>query len=450
MKVTLFLIVLLGLNAFAAEDEVSKIVRSVKERKEALKAFRTSVSMGTKCSPRDYECFTAEVKTLVKGHTEDIIAARAVLDPFYERSVKEGFPPCEVLCQQTMLANHMYLFLTYLMSYNAQEKENYRIESYPTVTSTRIRAYMDLSAFNSLEKHRTYLDELYQRKVQLDNLRDPKLKDKEFYTKSFALLESGDIFKNSVVCHLSEGDPVHSEIKNDKKYGEWLTRFDKGAKSKCADTKPLDYRGIDKATRKYFNQIRDEKMAKLTCEAGNFGCVRTHLRGMEIHYAEDVQKVAAWMKDFAERSKSNPCDETCEAQILVRSIQTWVTYLSQYERKKLASTMDWKLYPEARFDTITEDVILFDTVRDVFAPMVTKFGSIDPAKVSDAGLRSEMRSVARDLSYYASAQMLKDSVICTMKPWNASYDRYMVPYKDKDQNKKFEESFLTFQSSLCK
>lgn len=446
----IFLTLLLCLNAFAADDEVSKIVRSVKERKEALKAFRTSVSLGTKCEPRDYDCFTGEVKTLVKGHTEDIIAARAVLDPFYERSVKDGFPPCEVLCQQTMIANHVYLFLTYLMSYNSIEKENQRVDQYPTVTSTRIRAYMDLSAFNALEKHRAYLDEIYQRKVQLDNLKDPNLKNKNFYDRSFALLESGEIFQNSVVCHLTEGDPVHAEIKKDKKYGEWLTRFDKTAKAKCADKTPLDYRGTDKATRKYFNQVRDVKMEKMVCVPGNFGCVRNHLRGMGIHYAEDVQKVAAYMKDFTEKSKANPCDETCEAQILVRSIQTWVTYLSQYDRKTLASTMDWKLYPEARFNTITEDVILYETIRDVFAPIVTRFGSIDPAKVSDQGLRSEMRSVAKDLSYYSSVQMLRDSVICTMKPWNASYDRYMVPYKDKDQNKKFEESFLTFQSSLCK
>lgn len=440
----------MGLSAMASDDEVSKIVRSVKERKEALKAFRSSVSLGKKCEPRDYECFAPEVMTLVKGHTEDIIAARAILDPFYERSIKEGFPPCDPVCQQNMLANHVYLFLTYLKSYNALEKENYRIELYPTVTSTRIRAYMDLSAFNSLEKHRLYLDDVYKNKVKLDNVRLPKLKDTDFYNKSFELLESGEIFKNSVVCHLSPGDPVHVEIKNDKKYGEWLRRFEETAKFKCADKKPLDFRGTDKATRKYFNQVRDEKMAKMDCDPGNFGCVRTHLRGMGIHYAEDVQKVAAYMNDFIEKSKAASCDETCEAQILVRTIQTWITYFSQYERQKLASTMDWKLYPEARFDTITEDVILYETIRGIFTPIVTKFGSIDPAKVSDKGLRSEMKSVGRDLSYYASVQMLKDSVICTMKPWNASYDRHMVPYKDKEQNKKFEGTFLMFQDSLCK
>ena len=439
----LFFIFLLGMSAFASDDEVSKIVRSVKERKEALKAFRSSVSMGTKCEPRDYECFSAEVMTLVKGHTEDVIAARAILDPFYERSLKEGFPPCDPVCQQNMLANHVHLFLTYLKSYNALEKENYRIEMYPTVTSTRIRAFMDLSAFNSLEKHRLYLDDVYRNKLK-------KPKDMDFANKAFELLESGEIFKNSVVCHLTPGDPVYVEIKNDKKYGDWLRRFEEKAKFRCADRKPLDFRGTDKFTRKYYNQIQDEKMARIKCEAGNFGCVRNLLRSLGIYYAEDVQKVAAFMKDFTEKGRTTPCDETCEAQILVRTIQTWITYFSQFERQKLASTMDWKLFPEARYNTITEDVILFETIRGIFTPLVTKFGSIDPAKVSDKGLQSEMRSVGKDLSYYASVQMLKDSVICTMKPWNASYDRYMVPYKDKDQNKKFEGTFLMFQESLCK
>ena len=446
----LILIILLSMNALAADEEVLKTVRSVKERKEALKAFINSVSLGKKCEARDYECFSSEVLTLVKGHTEDIIAARAILDPFYEISIKEGSPACEIVCQQTMLANHVYLFLTYLKSYSGLEKNHSRKELFPTVTSTRIRSYMDLVAFNSLEKHRIHLNDVYKNKLKLENVNLPKLKDPEFYKKSFALLDSGDFFKNSIVCNLNPADPVYLEIKSDKKYGEWLKRFEESAKLKCADTTPLDYRGTDMATRKYFNKVRDEKMAKLKCDPGNFGCVRGHLRGMGIHYAEDVQKVAAWMKDFTEKSKVNPCDENCEAQILVRSIQTWVTYFSQYERKNLASTMDWKLYPEARFNTITEDVILYEIILDIFSPLVTKFGSIDPARITDTGLKSEMKSVGKDLSYYASAQMLKDSVICTMKPWNASFDRYMLPYKEKDQNKKFEGTFLMFQESLCK
>lgn len=450
MKLFLILFALLGLSTFAADEEVSKIVRSVKERKEALKAFTSAVSLGNKCEPRDYECFSSEVLTLVKGHTEDITSARSILDPFYQRSINEGSPACEIVCQETMLAHHVYLFLTYLKSYSDREKENSRVLPFPTVTSTRVRAYMDLSAFHSLEKHRIHLEDLFKNKVKLEKVTLPKLKDTQFYKNSFELLSAGEVFKNSVLCRLGNDDPVAVEIRTDKKYGEWLRRFDEKAKAKCADTTPLDYRGTDSATREYFQKIHNEKMSKLKCDPGNFGCARGHLRGMGIRYAEDVQKVAAWMKEFTEKSKATPCDETCEAQILVRTIQTWVTYFSQFERKALASTMDWKLYPEARFHTITEDVILFETIREIFSPLVTRFGSIDPAKISESGLKSEMKSVGKDLSFYASAEILKDSVICAMKPWNASYDRFMVPYPDKEKNKKFEAAFLEFQESLCK
>lgn len=450
MKLFLILFTLLGSSTFAADDEVSKIVRSVKERKEALKAFTSAVSLGNKCEPRDYECFSAEVLTLVKGHTEDIVSARSILDPFYQRSINEGSPACEVVCQETMLAHHVYLFLAYLKSYTARGKENSRIPLFPTVTSTKVRAYMDLSAFHSLGKHRIHLDDLFQNKVKLEKVILPKLKDAQFFKNSFELLDTGEVFKNSILCRLGKEDPVYLEIKTDKKYGEWLGRFDETVKAKCADTTPLDYRGTDTATREYFNRIHNEKMSKLKCDPGNFGCARGHLRGLGIRYAEDVQKVAAWMNDFTQKSKASPCDESCEAQLLVRTIQTWVTYFSQFDRSALASTMDWKLYPEARFNTITEDVILFELIREIFSPLVTKFGSIDPAKISESGLKSELKSVGKDLSFYASAEMLKDSVICAMKPWNASYDRFMVPYPDKEQNKKFEGSFLQFQESLCK
>jgi hypothetical protein len=37
-----------------------------------------------------------------------------------------------------------------------------------------------------------------------------------------------------------------------------------------------------------------------------------------------------------------------------------------------------------------------------------------------------------------------------MEPWTASYDKYMVPYKESKMNKKFEARFLNFKEKICK
>jgi hypothetical protein len=65
-------------------------------------------------------------------------------------------------------------------------------------------------------------------------------------------------------------------------------------------------------------------------------------------------------------------------------------------------------------------------------------------------MKSEMKSIGKDLSDLASANLVKDSIICKMDPWLASYDKYLAPYKDRKMDQKFEEAFINFKSSLCK
>lgn len=451
-----FFIILLGLNAFGAETEMAKLVRSVKQRKADIQLFIEKVSKGDRCRLRDYQCFEKEVSALTEGHVEELIEAKAVLIPFYERSVKEGFPPCEKTCLANMKASHLYLLSYYVQAYSTKNKKNYRVSLYPTVDSTRIRAYMDLSAFHHLNEITTYIHE----ELKTFNLQDvtkEELKDQKRFKRRMKTLESGKIFDGSVLCKLGPGDPIYEEIlkgetsgkKSDQSFSSWLKDFDK-VRNVCLDKTPMNYRGTDESTRAYYRAIREKKMAALSCSPGDFACVRKNLKEIGIHYAEDVQKVAAYMSQFVLSSKPGACDETCEAQTLIRTIQTWVSYLSTYERENLASTLDWKEYPEARYLTITEDVTMFEALKEIFSPLILEFGKIDPKKVTDAGLKSEMKSVGKDLSDFSSGRMLKDSVICAMDPWTATYDKYMVPFKNKELDKKFEISFLDFKEALCK
>ena len=94
--------------------------------------------------------------------------------------------------------------------------------------------------------------------------------------------------------------------------------------------------------------------------------------------------------------------------------------------------------------------MMFETLKEIFTPLIVEFGKIDPKKVTNAGLKSEMKSVGKDLSDFSSGRMLKDSVICTMDPWNATYDKYMMPYKNKELDKKFELTYLDFKEAICK
>ena len=75
---------------------------------------------------------------------------------------------------------------------------------------------------------------------------------------------------------------------------------------------------------------------------------------------------------------------------------------------------------------------------------------LDPRNVKDPGLKSELKSVGKDLSDFASGRQFKESVICTMDPWVAAYDKYLSPTKDRKENQKFEEAFLNFKESICK
>ncbi len=451
-----FFILFISLTALSAETEVGKLMMKVKQRKEEIKIFINKVSKGDVCQPRDYACFEKEVMHFLNGHVEDIIEAREIHVPFYDRATKGGFPPCEKTCLNTMKASHVHVYVAYLRTYNTAFKDKYRFTAYPTVNSTRVRSYMDLSAFHRMQEDVAYLLPIFET-VDVDGLPKDIKRYKSFDTKWLKILKSASLFYQSILCQLAPGDVVYDEImrgerspkRSDQNFSRWMKDFD-AVKNVCERTSPIEYKGTDESTRAYYRGLREKKMAAMTCAAGDFGCVRKNLRELGIHYTEDVQKVAAYLKQFVLTSKPADCDETCEAQLLIRTIQTWVSYLSSYERGKLASTLDWKEHPEARYLTITEDVTMFETLKEIFDPLIVEFGKIDPRKVTDPGLKSEMKSVGKDLSDFSSGRMLKDSVICTMDPWNASYDKYMVPYKDKELDKKFEISFLDFKEAICK
>lgn len=453
-----FLILLICLPGWAVEDDVARVSRLIKQRKEELKFFKEKILKENKCRERDYDCFSREVLSTVKGNTEDLIEAASILEPFYERSIKEGFPPCSDTCQNTMLAASTKLYLDYFLKYDVQDKDSSRIATYPTVSGVKVRALLDLSAHHNLHKTLIRLNGNVAR-IDWGKVIKPELANKKLFMDLLAKVETAKIFNTSVLCHIKEKDPVYTELdasstktgkSTDETYKLWFAEFREVTQPYCADQTPIIYRGTDKATRNYYRQIRDKNLADMTCSLGDFPCVRKTFRKMEIHYAEDVEVVAKRLIAFTRESRERPCDDACKAQSLVRMLQTWITFLSTYEREKLASTMDWNEYPEARYLTITEDIDMYTTLKNILTPIISAYGKIDPQNIRDAGLRSELRSVSRDLSDFASGKMLKDSVICTMEPWVAAYDKYLSPYKDKEKNKKFEAAFLDFKSNVCK
>ena len=452
-----FFLLLIAMPVFAVETDVAKLARLVKQRKEELKMFREKVSKGDKCRLRDYDCFSREVLGFVQGNSEDLIEAPSILEPFYERSIKDAFPPCSDTCENTLLAQHVKLYLDFFNKYDVQDKESSRIPVYPTVSSARARVYLDLSAFQSMKKNLEFITKQFE-KIDFGKVIKPELSNKKVFEELFKKLKSNSIFSTSVVCHLEPGDPIHAELtygtttgkKVDSDYSFWFDDFSNDSEKFCKDTTPLIFRGTDDATRAYYRKVRDRKLESISCSTGDFNCMRKFLRLVGIHYAEDVEKVAAKLITFLKSSRVSPCDDTCQAQSLVRMIQTWITFLSTYDREKLASTMDWKEFPEERFETIREDVEFYRSLKRILTPIITTYGKIDPQNIKEASLRSELRSVAKDLSDFASGKMLKDSVICTMEPWEAKYDKYLSPYKDKVKNKKFEESFLEFKANICK
>ncbi|MFL5785015.1 MAG: hypothetical protein ACJ76H_10420, partial [Bacteriovoracaceae bacterium] len=271
-------------------------------------------------------------------------------------------------------------------------------------------------------------------------------------------IRAGKRFSNSVLCNLHKGDIVYDEImgkessgkKMDKEYAEALKLFEKRVAKRCVNREPLDYRGTDASTRHHYNAIRDGKIAEINCAKNDFACVRKNFRKIPIRYADDIGKVEDFMKTFVKKSRPDQCDDSCEARRLVKTIQTWITYFSTFDRKKLASTMDCEKYPEGKYLTLTEDVLFYRALKEIFNPFLLELGKIDPKGLKDEGLKSELRSIGKDVSDFASARMLKDSVICTMVPWNAAYDKYMLPYEDKAENKKFETTFLEFKENICK
>ncbi len=457
MKI-LFTLLILSVSAFAVEDEKTMITRMVKERKEELLLFREKVSQGNRCKLRDYKCFKNEVMLLGRGHPEDLMYAQDILLPFYLRSIKEGDFPCEGSCLQNLLAQHIDTYLSFVLLFHTAEKKNDRTSAYPTIDATRIRAIMDLSAVGSSIKSEAYLRGQLKA-LNPEKITDPEVKDVSKLSTKIDSLTNGSLFAESILCRLNPGNLVYDEIlrgesskkQSEKRLAEWMKAFAVFKTSVCKNTAPLDYRGTDASTKKHYAKIRDRKLAGLDeCRSSDFGCLRRQFRGLGIHYAEDVTVVEEKMKSFVAKSTPATCNDTCQAQMLISVIQTWITYFSTFDRSKLASTMDWKIYPEAKYDTIAEDLSFFLSLRAIFDPLLMEFGKIDPARVSDEGLKSEMKSVGKDLSDLASGRMLKDSVICMMEPWIAAYDKYLSPTSDSKKNKKFEAAFLEFKSAVCK
>ncbi len=457
MKI-LFTLLILSLSAFAAEDEKTMITRMVKERKEELMLFQERVSNGNRCKLRDYKCFKNEVMLMGRGQSEDLLYAQKVIHPFYIRSINEGDFPCEGSCLQNMLAHHIDTFLSFVLLFHTSQKKNYRVSAYPTIDATRIRAIMDLSAIGALGKCEIYLRN-QMKNFKPEKVTDAEVKDITKINAKRAALTNGALFSESILCHLRPGDLVYDEIvrggksnkQSELKLAEWMETFARDKATVCKNTDPLEYRGTDESTKKHYAKIRDRKLAEIdACKASDFGCLRRQFRSLGIHYAEDVMVVNAKMKAFIAKSTPAECHDGCQAQILIGVLQSWITYFSTFERSKLASTMDWKIYPEAKFDTISEDIGFSSALKTIFNPLLAEYVKIDPAKVSDQGLRSEMKSVGKDLSDLASGRILNDSVICKMDPWIAAYDKYLSPTQDRTKNKLFEEAFLEFKSSVCK
>ena len=453
----LFLILFLCLPVFAVEDEKTVMLKEIENRKLAYILFNEKVSEGDKCFVRDYKCFKEQLMNFTTGSKEDLIGAYNIISPFYVRSVKEGDPPCVGSCLQNMLAHHIDAYLKFIMVTHKGDRKETRVSAYPTVDGTRIRTIFDLSAIGATMKNVDYLETRISQ-LRPGEITDPEVKDISRFKKDLEFITQGAILKNSVLCHLSEGDLVYEEImagrfsdkKSDENLAKWLTHFQDRKSKICESTEPLDYRGLDESTRKHFEKIREKKLANVECKQKDFACMRKTARVIGIHYADDLMKVKERLDEILAALKPKECDETCEAQFLIRTIQTWISYYSTFDRSKLASTLDWKVYPEARFLTIKEDLLFYESTKTIFQNLITAFGKIDPRNVKDPGLKSELKSVGKDLSDFASGRQFKESVICTMDPWVAAYDKYLSPTKDRKENQKFEEAFLEFKSNVCK
>ncbi len=453
----LFLILFLSLSAFAVEDEKTAALNATAKRKAEMGLFKQKVSSGDKCRVRDYKCFEEQLMTLALGGTEDLVGAHYVIAPFYKRSVKEGDIPCIGSCLQNMLAHHIDVFLKFILVAHNRGKDIIQTSDFPTIDGTRIRAIRDLGALGATLKNVEYLERLIAQ-LKPKDITDSDVKDTSRFSKELALIKQGKIFENSVLCHIGRGDLVYEEImfgdNNDSSYrnlAKWLKTFESEMKKNiCKSTQPLDYRGLDESTMLHYEKIRDQKIAAIDCKDNDFNCVRKKIREIGIHYAIDIPRISEFLNKFIEKSKPKKCDETCQSQYLVRTIQTWISYYGTFDRSKLASTIDWKANPEARFQTMEEDMSFYHGLKQIFEPLVTEFAKIDPRTVKDISIRSELKSVGKDLSDYSSGRWLKDSVICTMDPWVAAYDKYLSPFKNPIKDKKFEEVFLEFKSNICK
>jgi hypothetical protein len=381
-----FLFFLIALSAFAVDDEVRKLTEETKARKEGLKLFYEKVSIGSYCQLRDYGCFVSALGKMPGTHPEDLIALRSIMEPFYLRSVKDGFPPCSEVCQNDLRAKHINLFSLILMTYDSKERKKFSINDTTTVKGTRFRAFMDLSAYGNIRKHVEYLKEEYKKldlkKVSVKRIADPKI-----YEDAFRFLDSGRLFSDSILCHLHPGTYVYDEIvrkkssKVDEKYREWMLEFDKNARSACTDSTPVQFRGMDASTRRYYERQTLASLKAIDCRKGDYACLRKHLRRMPIRYAKDVTLVSNYIENFLVKEIANGCDKTCRIENLLKASQTFITFLSQYDRKKLGSTMDWKKHPEEKYRTITEDVSMFDTISENFIGVLEALGKLDPAMI---------------------------------------------------------------------
>ena len=456
MKI-LFTFLLLSLPAFAVDDEKTAVLKEVEKRKLDYRIFEEKVSSGDKCKLRDYKCFKEQLLNFSNGSKEDLVAAYYINASFFERSVKEGDPPCVGSCVQNMLAHHIDAYLKFIMLTHKNEKPDSRVSAYPTVDGTRIRALFDLGALGATVKNGEYLRTRISQ-LKPGDITDPEVRDISRFTKEVEFIGQGTILKHSVLCHLSEGDLVYEEImagaysdkKSDQNLARWLNKFQERKNEICASTEPLDYRGLDESTRKHFAKIREKKLATVDCKSNDFACYRKTARLIGIHYADDLMVVKEGLDQRFASSKPKECNEICEAEFLVRTIQTWISYYSTFDRSKLASTIDWKVYPEARYLTIQEDLTFYESTKKIFENLLIEFGKIDPRNVKDPGLKSELKSVGKDLSDFASGRQFKESVICSMDPWIAAYDKYLSPTKDRKANQKFEEAFFEFKSNVCK
>ncbi len=442
------------MSAFAAEDEAAKFVETSKARREAWKVFREKVSMGNLCEPRNYRCFNDAAMKIPGIHPEDLIASRSFLEPYYLRSIKDDTLPCGESCQHNLRASNIRLFLALFLGYKAGHEEIYNFSDSTTVRATLVRAYMDLSAFKNMKKHMEYVKSEYA-KLDISKVTNQVLKSKDWYENAIATVESGKLFSHSILCHLHPGSLVYDDIakgksKVDAKYSGWLKEFEETGRMACVDSTPIEYRGMDLSTRKYYEQQTVNKINAINCKHGDYACVRKEFRNITVHYADDLERIIKFLFAFYQKSTPAVCDETCKAQNLLRATQTLITFLGQYDRQKLASTMDWKKYPEEKYKTLTEDVMMLGSLEGPFTFILETLANLDSAKIKDEGLRSELKSISKDVSDFASGKMLKDSVICTMEPWTAAYDKYMTPYKKPKRNKEFEKGFLHFKEKVCK